>query len=82
MIRTSRRIPRWFTVSVIALWLLGVFVPSTVVAQHGPGRHGTGFARPQESPGPQEGPAYDTKTEAIFTGTVTDVKSGGPGESR
>jgi hypothetical protein len=46
-----------------------VFVPSTVVAQHGPGRHGRG-------PGGHDGPAYDAKTEATFKGTVADVKTG------
>jgi hypothetical protein len=77
VMRPPRRMPRWFIVSVLALGSLGVFDPSTVFAQHGPGRHDPGSARPQE--GPQEGPAYDTKTEATFTGTVTDVKTGGPG---
>jgi hypothetical protein len=54
-----------FTVGVVTLSSFGVFVPSPVVAQHGPGRHGPG-----------SGPAYDTTTEATFTGTVADVKSG------
>jgi hypothetical protein len=54
-----------FIIGIVTLSSLGVFGPSTVVAQHGPGRHG-----------PTRGPAYDTTTEATFTGTVADVKNG------
>lgn len=75
---TSKSVPRWFAVGVVALWSLGVFVPSKVLAQHGPSSHDTGN-QPQEDPRPQEGPAYDPKTEGIFSGTVTDVRGGGPG---
>ena len=73
MIRTPQRVPRWFTVGVIALWSFGVFVPSTVFAQHGAGMHGPGSAQQQQAP------AYETKSEATFTGTVADVNTGGPG---
>jgi hypothetical protein len=55
----------WFTVGVVTLSSIFVFVPSKLSAQHGPGRHG-----------PDSIPAYDTTTEASFTGTVADVKSG------
>lgn len=79
MTRTPQRVPRWFTVSVVSLWSLGVFVPSKVLAQHGPSRDDTRREQPQEDPEPQEGPAYDPSTEVIFSGTVTDVKGGGPG---
>lgn len=58
----------WFTVGVVIMLSLGVFLPATVFAQHGPGRHG-----------PASAPAYDTKSEATFTGTVADVKTGGRG---
>jgi hypothetical protein len=58
-----------FALGVVTLTSLGVFVPATVVAQHGPGRHSRG----------SEGPTYDTKSEATFTGTVTDVRTGGRG---
>jgi hypothetical protein len=67
VIRTPQRVPRSLTVSVIALCSLGVFVPSTVFAQHGPSSHA------------QEGPPYDPNTEVTFTGTVADVNTGGPG---
>jgi hypothetical protein len=79
VIRTPQRMPRWLTVGVVALWSLGVFVPSRVLAQHGPSNHDTGNQHPPVEPGPQEDPAYDPKTEGIFSGTVTDVKAGGPG---
>jgi hypothetical protein len=59
----------WFIVGVVTLSSLGVFVPSMVLGQHGPGRHGRG-------PGPHERPAYDAKSEATFKGTVADVKTG------
>jgi hypothetical protein len=55
----------WFAVDVAMLSSLGVFVPSTVCAQHGPGRHG-----------PDSAPAYDSNSEETFKGTVTDVKTG------
>jgi hypothetical protein len=58
-----------FTLGIVTLSSLGVFVPSTVLAQHGPGRHGRG-------PGAHDGPAYDAKSEATFKGTVADVKTG------
>lgn len=79
MNRTLKRVPRWLTVGVVALWSLGVFVPSKVVAQHSPRNQDTGSQQPQEEPGGQEAPAYDPSTEVIFSGTVTDVKGGGPG---
>jgi hypothetical protein len=53
------------TVHIVTFAWLSVLLPSPAVAQHGPGRH-----RPGSSP------AYDTTTEAAFTGTVVDVKSG------
>ena len=52
-------------VGVVTLSSLGVFLPSTLLAQHGPGRHG-----------PRPAPVYDPKSEATFTGTVADVKTG------
>jgi hypothetical protein len=52
----------WFTVGVVTLSSLGVFVPSAVLAQHGPDRH--------------EAAAYDATSEATFKGTVVDVKTG------
>lgn len=55
----------WFTICVVTLSSLGVFVPSTVFAQHRPGMHGPG-----------SGPDYDTTSEATFTGTVEDVRTG------
>jgi hypothetical protein len=61
----AERQARAIIVAGIALLSASVFVPSTVVAQHGPGRHERG-----------SGPAYDTTTEATFAGTVTGVKSG------
>jgi hypothetical protein len=61
--------PARIAVAIAALSSIGVFVPSTVVAQHGPGRHGRG-------PGGHDGPAYDAKSEATFKGTVADVKTG------
>jgi hypothetical protein len=57
----------WFT--LMTLLSVAVFAPSTGFAQHGPGRHGPA--------GPYKGPAYDTSSEAIFKGTVADVKTGG-----
>lgn len=60
----------WVTVGVVALSALGVFVPSTVFAQHGSGTHGPGSVQQQQ------GPAYDTKSEATFHGTIADVKTG------
>lgn len=53
-----------FTVGVAALSSLGVFLPSTVLAQHGPGRHG-----------PDSGPAYDITSEGTVAGTVAAVKT-------
>jgi hypothetical protein len=67
VIRTPQRVPRWFTVGVVALWSFGMFVPATVFAQHGPSSHA------------QEGPLYDPNTEVTFTGTVADVNTGRPG---
>jgi hypothetical protein len=58
---------RWFAVGVLMLSMVGVFVPSTVLAQHGPGRHGRGS---------RAAPAYDASREATFHGIVIDVKSG------
>lgn len=58
----------------ITLSSLGVFFPSTLFAQHGPGRHG-----PDSVQRPYEGPAYDTTSEATFKGTVKDVKTGRSG---
>jgi hypothetical protein len=55
----------WFAAGVVTLSALGVSVPSTVFAQHGPGRH---------APGP--GPAYDPQSETTFKGTVADIKTG------
>jgi hypothetical protein len=78
VIRTPQRVPRWFTVGVVALWSLGACVPSTVLAQHGPSTGDSRPERPQENPD-QEGPTYDPNTEVTFTGTVTDIKTGGPG---
>jgi len=60
---------RWFAVGAIALSSIGVVVPSTVLAQHGPGRHGPG-------PGLHARPAYDAKSEATFKGVVVEVKTG------
>jgi hypothetical protein len=54
-----------FTVVVVTLSSLGVFFPSAVSAQHGPGRHR-----------PDSAPPYDSKSEATFEGTVTEVKTG------
>lgn len=45
--------------------MLSACVPSSVFAQHGPGRH-AGVS----------GAAYDPASEAIFKGTVADVKTG------
>lgn len=59
-----------FTICVVTLSALGVFVPSIIFAQHRPGMHGS---NPLQQ---QQGPAYDTKTEATFNGTVADVKTG------
>jgi hypothetical protein len=55
----------WFTIGVFALTGLCVIAPSTVFAQHGPGMHA-----------PVAGAAYDTMTEATFSGTVADIKGG------
>jgi hypothetical protein len=55
----------WFIAWVVTLSCLSVSVPSTVFAQHGPDRHGR-----------ESGLIYDTKSEATFTGTVIEVKSG------
>jgi hypothetical protein len=52
-----------FTIGIVMLAALGVFVPSAVFAQHGPGMHA-----------PNSDPVYDTTTEATFSGTVEDVK--------
>lgn len=57
-----------FTAGVVAQSCLTVLVPSTAFAQHGPGMHGSGAAHGSD--------AYDTNSEAIFTGTVADVKTG------
>lgn len=72
----SRRVPRCRALGVVALWSLGVCLPSTVLAQQEPGARHTGPDRPVAA---QEGPAYDPNTEATLTGIVTDVKNGGPG---
>lgn len=45
---------------------LSAGVPSLVFAQHGPGGHAGA-----------SGPPYDAMSQAIFKGTVADVKSGG-----
>jgi hypothetical protein len=59
-----------FTVSVVALSALSVFVPAAAFAQQGSDAGGPGaIQQPQ-------GPAYDTKSEATFKGTVEDVKGG------
>jgi hypothetical protein len=71
VIRTQR-VPRWFT-GVLALWSFGLVVPSTTLAQHGPGRHGSGAAEGQEVS------AYDTRTEATFNGIVADIETVGRG---
>lgn len=62
-----------FTVGVLTLSCLGVFVPSMVLAQHGPGRHVAGK---------QEPPAYDANSEATFNGTVSDVTTGPAAETQ
>jgi hypothetical protein len=54
-----------FAAGVLTLSALGVSVPSTVFAQHGPDRHGSDST-----------PPYDTQNEATFRGTVADVKTG------
>ena len=54
-------------VRALALSALGLLLPSTTFAQHGPARHG---------PSSVGEPAYDLANEATFKGTVTDVKSG------
>lgn len=56
----------WSTVGVVTLSSLGVFLPSTLLAQHGLGRHG-----------PRSAPSYDPMSEASFKGTVADVKTTG-----
>jgi hypothetical protein len=74
-----QRVPRSFTVGIVALWSFGVCVPSTVLAQHALANHEAAAVRPQERPDAQEGPLYDPKNEATFTGTAADVNTGGPG---
>lgn len=54
----------WFA-GVAMLSSLGMFVPSRVLAQHGPGRYG-----------PDSALAYDTNSEETFKGIVTEVKMG------
>ena len=54
----------WFA-GVAMLSSLGMFVPSRVLAQHGPGRHG-----------PDSALVYDTNSEETFKGIVTEVKMG------
>jgi hypothetical protein len=55
----------WLVAGAVTLWVLGVFVPLPVFAQHGPGRHA-----------PDSGAVYDANTETTFKGTVADVRTG------
>lgn len=55
----------WIALGVITLSLLGVFMPATALAQHGPGGHGS-----------DSRPAYDTQSETTVNGTVEDVNNG------
>jgi hypothetical protein len=66
----------WFTLGVVTLSSLSVLRPSTVFAQHGPGRHGAGSVEQKHGPGPHDSPAYDANSETTFKGTVADVKTG------
>ena len=60
-----------FAACAIAL-LLGVFGQSTVLAQHGPGRHRADSV-------PSRGPTYDVRNEVIVRGTVVGVNAGADG---
>lgn len=63
------------TVGVVTLSALGLLVPSTALAQYGPGRHGPESVTPQPGPSRDLGPAYDSKSETIFKGTAVEVKT-------
>jgi hypothetical protein len=55
-----------FTLRVLTPLSLGMFVPSTVFAQHGPGRHQPASDQRQQGAGPE----YDMRSEGTFKGTV------------
>ncbi len=64
---------RWCTVGVFTVCSLGMFAPSDVRAQHGPGRLQQDS---QSQPGPrqQQGPAYDTAAQSTVNRTVENVR--------
>lgn len=67
---------RWCTVGVLTLSSIGLIAPSSLHAQHGPGRQTPGSQSRQE-PRQHQGPAYDTTTESTFKGTVENVNTWG-----
>ena len=79
MIRTPLGHRRVLRVGVVALWSLCAAIPSTAFAQDEARDRATGSVAFQDRPEAQDVPVYDSKTEATFTGTVSDVQSGGPG---
>jgi len=66
-------------VVVVALWALSAAIPSTVFAQDEATDRATGSVPPQERSDARDVPVYDPKSEGTFTGTVSDVQTGGPG---
>jgi hypothetical protein len=56
-----------------------VLIPATVWAGQVPATQEPRAVPPQDRPAAQEGAAYDSSTEATFTGTVARIRTGGPG---
>jgi hypothetical protein len=66
-------------VGVVALWSLCAVLPATVFAAQAPPSQATGAVPSEEHPVAQQDPPYDPNNEAILTGTVADIRGGGPG---
>jgi DNA/RNA endonuclease YhcR with UshA esterase domain len=76
---------QWFPIGLVMVSAIGLFAPTTTVAQHGPTPHAAGSSQQQQGPGQHPGGAtaapYDVKTEVRLTGTVVHVNAVAHGSS-
>ena len=72
---------QWFTAGIVTVASIGLFAPSTIVAQHGPAPHAAAPSQQQPRPGQHPGGAttapYDVKTEVRLTGAIVHVNAVG-----
>jgi hypothetical protein len=68
--------------TTVAFCALCATVPAMAVAAQGPATDETSEAASQKPSAAQDAPAYDPNTETTFSGTVTDIPSGGSGRLR